>query len=126
MNALTAGWFRVAGVLAQLLAVFALFGAVAYPFLGPVYLRMAHQPVSGLVIAGTCALWLAVAAGAFAISRRNALGILPVLLLPVALVVSGQLLAGVAVAAGLVLAFCTPFLLVFVQARAKQLPDGTA
>ena len=125
MRTLTATWFRVADVLARLLAVFALVGAAAYPFIGPVYFRTVHQPISALAITGTCALWLAVAVGAFAISRRRASGIWLVLLPAVALVISGQFLLGVAVASGLVLVFCTPLLLAFIQAHASH-PSGRA
>jgi hypothetical protein len=126
MRTLTTNWFRVADVLARVLAAFALIGAAVYPLLGPVYLRTANQPLSVLVIAGTCALWLAVAVGAFALSRRKVAGVWLVLLPAMALVVSGQFLAGVAVASALVLVFCTPFFLAFIEARAKAVSGGAA
>mgnify|MGYP003655811829 CR=1 FL=1 len=126
MLALTAMWFKLADILARLLATFALVGAAAYPFIGPAYLRMAQQPTSGLAIAGTCALWLAVAAGAFAFTRRRMAGIFLVLLPAAALAISGQPLAGLLVASGVVVAFWTPFLLALIQARRDPSPGGAA
>ena len=126
MLTLTTTWFRASDAIARLLAAFALIGAVAYPFIGPVYLRAAQQPITALTIAGTSALWLAVAVGALAIGRRKATGIFLVLLPAVMIFVSGQTLAGLTIASGLVLVFSTPFLLAFFQARANQLPGGSA
>ena len=120
MLALTAMWFKTADILARLLVAFALVGAAAYPFIGPVYLRIAQQPTSGLAIAGTCVLWLAVAAGAFAFTRRRMAGIFLIFLPAAALAISGQPLAGLLVASGVVVAFCTPFLLALIQARRHQ------
>ena len=120
MRTLTAIWFKASGMLAWLVLVISAFATVSFPVVIPVYQRMAHQPVNTAAIAGTCALWLAVAVGAFAVARRRAAGI-PLIMLPaVSLFFSGHYLLGAAVAAGAALAFATPFLLVFTQARSSS------
>ena len=117
MHRLTKICFAVADILAWLLIALSILGALAFPFVGPVYARMSGQPITALGIAGTCAMWLAVAFGAYAITRRQVFGVVLVLLPAVQLLASGQIAFGLAAAASLALAFATPFILAFSQAR---------
>ena len=117
MHRLTKTLFAVADFLAWLLLAFSIAGALAFPFVGPVYGRMSGQPVTALGIAGVCVLWLVVALGAFAITRRRVFGVFLVLLPAFQLLASGRVAFGLAVAGALVLAFATPFVIVLSQAR---------
>ena len=117
MHRLTKLLFAVADILAWMILAFSIAAALAFPFVGPVSARMSGQPLTVFGIAGTCALWLAVAGGAYAITRRQVFGV-GLVLLPVAqLMSSGRVGFGLAVAGALVLAFATPFILVLLQAR---------
>ena len=117
MHRLTKISFAVADSLAWLLLAFSVAGALAFPFVGPVYARVSGQPISVIGIAGTSVLWVAVALGAFAITRRHAFGVALVLLPAVQLLATGQIAFGLAAGGALVLAFATPFILVLSQAR---------
>ena len=117
MHRLTNFLFVVADILAWLLLAFAVVGALTYPFVGPVHARMSGQPITALGIVGTSVLWLAVALGAYAITRRQVFGIALVLLPAVQLIASGQVALGLVAVGVLVLAFATPFILAISQAR---------
>lgn len=110
-------WFAASDMVAWLLLVFALVGVVLFPFVGPLHARMTQQSVTVFDMAGTCILWLAVAAGAYAIIRRRVLGLLFLLAPVIVLGFSGRpgialLLAGV-----WAVVFAAPFLLVLSGSR---------
>jgi hypothetical protein len=109
-------WFALSDLLAWLLLAFALVAAALFPFAGPVHARMTEQSLTMMGVAGTCMLWLAVAAGAYAIIRRKALGLVPVLAPAIVLAVSGRAAFALSLAAIWAVVFAAPFLLVLFQA----------
>jgi hypothetical protein len=109
--------FAFADLFAWLLLVLSVLEALAWPFIGPVYARMAHLPITTLSIVGGCATWVAVAAGAYAITRRRVLGLALVLVPAVVWLVSGLPVLALVFAVVAILVFGTPFLLAFLQAR---------
>ena len=117
MQRLTKLWFAFSDLLAWPLLAFSLVGAIAFPFVGPIYARMAQQSITTFTITSTCALWLIVAAGAYAITRRKALGLLLVLSPAIVSATSGKIAFALVLAVAWALAFATPFLLAFLQAR---------
>ena len=117
MQRLTKLWFAFSDLLAWTLLAFSLVGAIAFPFIGPIHGRMTQQPVTTLTIIFTCALWLSVAAGAYALIRRKALGLALVLMPAVVSAVSGQIAFALAFVVAWAIAFAAPFLLAFSQAR---------
>ncbi|WP_296281275.1 hypothetical protein [Pseudoxanthomonas sp.] len=117
MYRLTKLWFAFSDLLAWALLAFSLVGAIVFPFVGPIYARMAQQSITTFTIIGTCAIWLIVAAGAYAITRRKALGLVLVLAPAIVSAISGQIAFALAFAVAWAVAFVTPFLLAFFQAR---------
>ncbi len=117
MHRLTKLWFALSDLLAWPLLAFSLVSAIVFPFVGPIYARMAQQSITTFTIIATCALWLTVAAGAYAITRRKALGLFLVLAPAVVSAISGQIAFALVFAVVWAIVFATPFLLAFFQAR---------
>lgn len=117
MQRLTQLWFALSDLLAWPLLAFSLMGAIAFPFAGPAYARMAQQPMTTFTLVGTCALWLMVAGGAYAITRCRPLGLVLVLAPAIASAMAGQRASALVLAAAWAIAFAPPFVLVFFQAR---------
>lgn len=116
MQRLTLLWFALSDLLAWPLLAFSLMVAIAFPLAGPAHARMAQQPMTTFTLVGTCALWLMIAGGAYAITRRRPLGLVLVLAPAVASAMAGQMAAALVLAAWAI-AFVPPFILAFLQAR---------
>jgi hypothetical protein len=86
---------------------------------------MVKEPLTVLGIIGVCVLWLVVAAGAYAIVRRRALGLVPVLAPVIALAVSGQTTLALVFAAAWAAVFAAPFVLVLVRASSATSNSAT-
>ena len=115
MYRLTKLWFAFSDMLAWLLLALSIVATAIFPFVGPVYARMTRQPMTTLNIVGTCALWLMVAVGAYAITRRKVLGLVLVLVPAAVSAVSGRMAFALAFAAACIVVFATPFLLAFLR-----------
>jgi hypothetical protein len=87
---------------------------------------MTQQPITTFTIIFNCAIWLSVAAGAYAITRRKVLGLVLVLAPAFASAISGQVTFALALAVGWTVAFATPFLLAFFQARSAATSEPAA
>lgn len=126
MDRLVKLWFAFSDMIAWPLLVFSLAGAIAFPFVGPIYSRMVKEPLTVLGIIGVCVLWLVVAAGAYAIVRRRALGLVPVLAPAIALAVSGHTTLATVFAAAWAAVFAAPFVLVLIRARSAVASKSAA
>ena len=109
--------FVFADLCAWLLVAIFLFGAIAWPVIGPVHARMAHLPITTFSIVGTCIMWLATAAGAYAITRRQVLGLTLIQIPSAVWLVSGLFVFALTFTVVAAVIFGTPFLLAFLQAR---------
>ena len=112
--------FAIADFLARLLLAFSVIAVVALPFVGPVYARMASQQNTTLSILGHCLMWLAVAVGAYAITRRHVLGLALLMVPAIASFVGGQFAVGLVVTTAVAMVFAMPFLLAYLQARSAS------
>ena len=109
--------FATSDFFAWIALAFATLGAVTYPISGPARAAMQQQTLSTWSIAGTCALWAAIAVGAFLVTRRKATGV--ILISASILIAAGatHLAAGITLAGAAALLFGLPFLLVLLQAK---------
>ncbi|RNF82874.1 hypothetical protein [Montanilutibacter psychrotolerans] len=116
---LTRIWFALSDAVARLLLAGAVLAAILTPVVGPMHAKMSHQVLSTGHLMTVSALWLAVAAGAFVLTRRRPLGLLPVALPGVALAVSGKAFAAACYLGLAALVFATPLVLAYFEARAR-------
>lgn len=117
---LTRIWFALSDAVARLLLAGAVVVAILVPVVGPMHARMSHQVLSTGHLLAVSALWLAVAAGAFALTRRRPLGLLPVALPGVVLAVSDKPIAAACYLGLAALLFATPLVLAYIEARARN------
>ena len=117
MRVLTKALFVVSDALAWLLLAIALLVASLYPIAGPAAARMYRHELPWWSVAAICAACLLVALGAFAITRRRAAGLLPIVLAAALGAMSHGVLAATLAALVAVALFGTPFGLVALQAR---------
>lgn len=113
MYRLTRCAFAIADLFAWLLVVFSVVSALVFPFVLPAYAGMSGQQVSVLGVAIMCASSLAIAFGAYYVTRRKVFGLF-LLLLP------ALYLYGLAAAFGFLLLFVTPFAMAFLEARSSS------
>ena len=117
MNRLIKVLFGTSDLFAWIALAFATLGAVTYPISGPAWAAMQHQTLSTWSIVGTCAIWAAIAVGAFLVTRRKVIG---VILITASILIAARathLAAGIALASAAALLFGLPFLLVLLQAN---------
>jgi hypothetical protein len=106
--------FWISDSAAWLLVAMSVLVTVTYPITGPVWARMAHQPLATSSIVATCLAGVSVAIGAYLVTRRKIVGLL--LMAPV-LMVARDLATGMGLACVMMLVFGLPHLLVVLQAR---------
>ena len=120
MNKLITIWFKIVDVLAWTLIALCIFGATSYPFVEPIHAHMSDRPITAFGIISAYMIWLAVAGGAFAITRRKALGLLAILVPTMKLLFSGHIFFALTTAAVLLVIFSSPFVLAFIHARSNM------
>ena len=119
MRTLIKTLFFASDIFAWLLCVFAAAGAIAYPVVGPVYAQMQHSEVSDFSIFIICFALVFMAIGAYIITQRKLLGIVPAVLSIlivwlIKLPIYGAVFFGFVVLA----TFCISYFLAIIEIRA--------
>jgi hypothetical protein len=119
----TKALFWVSDLVAWTLLVFTALAALAYPASGPIYARMAGQPLSAWQIAGMSLTLATIAIGAFLLTRRRISGFILVLIPSVFWLSTGSYAMALIYFASVLAIFGTPFVLAYCDLRARQ-TDG--
>ena len=117
MARLAKALFLASDIAAWLLILLSVVCAGLSPIALIAYAKMAHQPVSYLFITWYCALWIAIAFGAYALTRRKLIGLAPIIVFAVIAAANGNFTFALLVVGGSILLFCSPFLALLAISR---------
>lgn len=100
--------------MAYLLLTVAMLGVCVTALFGSVFARMSDE--EPLMLLARSVVWILIAAGARLVTRRRAVGLALLLLLPAMILAQGDAKAGVIALIAVLVVFAVPFGMVFLQA----------
>jgi hypothetical protein len=113
--------FGFSDLVAWVILAIAAIGAIAFPVTGPIYARMTGQALSMWQIAALSLALLAIAVGAFLLTRRRLTGFVLVLIPAIYWLMMGFRSAALTYFAGAIAIFGTPVLLAYLDFRARKI-----